>query len=397
MTFKTFALAAALLAGLPGATAFGFHGKGDQVVTYSNGASPGLGQICQDKNVNVVILSFVDKLQPGAISANFGGLPTGQQIKECQHNEKTVLVSLGGANFFEDGWKSDGEAQTAAHQVWNTYGAGPHGASAFNGVATNGFDLDFEKKLTGLNKFTETLLSLKEQAKNAYLTASPQCQLPDRNLGEVLDAHWDRFDAVFVQFYNNQECGIPASYGGGAPAAPISTPLVRPTSPAARRAAVQARGLNLQSWLNRGSQGIGGSLNGAVQGKANANGAIGVNGINGINGANSVNSANGVSSAVPTPSPSIGSWGPKATGTGSASTGKGPKIFFGTPGSRTAIGRPDAGYSSPQLLASTLRQFKNANPNFGGVSIWTYQKAKSENHENPNFIADVKKLLKNPQ
>lgn len=123
-----------------------------------------------------------------------------------------------------------------AQQVWDQYG--PGGASYFGGTAVDGFDFDFEMAMDNLLPFTQKLKQLQKSHPSFLLTAAPQCQWPDQNLGSVLTSHMNWFDAIFVQFYNNPECGIPSGYAR------------RSGGPSARRWRLSPRGFNLGTWLN---------------------------------------------------------------------------------------------------------------------------------------------------
>lgn len=48
-----------------------------------------------------------------------------------------------------------------------------------------------------------------------FPTAAPQCKTPDADLGSLLNAHMDWFDAVFMQFYNNPSAEFRAGIRSG--------------------------------------------------------------------------------------------------------------------------------------------------------------------------------------
>jgi chitinase len=159
------------------------------------------------------------------------------------------LLSFGGQTYREGGWDTAEEARNMAQKVWNMYG--PGGATYFGGTAVNGFDFDFEMAMENLLPFTKKLNELKKSHPGFLLTAAPQCQYPDKNLASVLTHHLGWFDALFVQFYNNPECGIPGGYARRSTERP-SNPLLG--GPSARRSNLAKREFNLGTWLEQASQ-----------------------------------------------------------------------------------------------------------------------------------------------
>ena len=90
----------------------------------------------------------------------------------------------------------------------------------FGDAVVDGFDFDLESPAPRMETFAEHLRKLMNQAsgsktksrKNFYLTAAPQCPFPDQNIGKILNNV--SLDAVFVQFYNNPQCGLNAFSNG---------------------------------------------------------------------------------------------------------------------------------------------------------------------------------------
>lgn len=182
-----------------------------------------LGHLCQDASVDVVAISFLHNLngasgQPPEINLSkhcwdtFPGTAVlncpaiADDIKQCQSNGKTVLLSLGGANA-NTAFYSDETAIKAALNVWDMFLGGTHPLRPFGTAILDGIDLDIEGgSQAHYDKFLETLRTLFASSKKTYLvTAAPQCVYPDQNLQTILDSH--PIDALFVQFYNNR-CGV---------------------------------------------------------------------------------------------------------------------------------------------------------------------------------------------
>ena len=77
----------------------------------------------------------------------------------------------------------------------------------FGEAVVDGFDFDMEHGSS--DNYHYLALSLRrfftlDPSKTYYLTAAPQCPIPDLILNEALTSQ--PFDAIFVQFYNNPAC-----------------------------------------------------------------------------------------------------------------------------------------------------------------------------------------------
>ncbi|KAL8354485.1 hypothetical protein RB601_004064 [Gaeumannomyces tritici] len=199
--------------------------------TGQDGAQQRLSTYCSESNVNVIPLAFLNIIyNPTTVNfANAGDRCTPfpgttllecpeiqQDIQACQALGKTILLSIGGATYTEGGFRSEAEAVAAADKVWATFGPAQAGDSTalrpFGAAVVDGFDLDFESPLSNLLPFASRLRALttggtaSQPARRFYLTAAPQCFLPDAALDVVLSSDV-LFDFVMVQFYNNW-CGV---------------------------------------------------------------------------------------------------------------------------------------------------------------------------------------------
>ncbi|KAG1349570.1 hypothetical protein G6F62_003542 [Rhizopus arrhizus] len=172
-----------------------------------------LASYCQSGQVDVVILSFLNKFNMGGLpeinlasaceqtffpNTNLLHCPTvGSDIKTCQNSGVKVLLSLGGAAG-SYGFSSDSEGQTFAETIWNLFGGGTSDTRPFDDAVIDGIDLDIEGGLsTGYAAFVTALRS-----KGQFLIgAAPQCPFPDAILGSVINAVG--LDFINVQFYNN--------------------------------------------------------------------------------------------------------------------------------------------------------------------------------------------------
>ncbi|KAK0344077.1 hypothetical protein LTR94_015795 [Friedmanniomyces endolithicus] len=207
----------------------------DNVAVYygqsANTTAGGLAALCQNSNVDIVILAFVNNFFAGNgyPAVNFGPAcdpPNEEQsakapslrscprlateIKTCQHIGKPVLVSLGGY-IANTSFASDAEATKFAGTLWNLFAAGketpalrPFGPN----VTIDGFDIDNENHhTTYYNTFATALRGhmTHDTNKKYYISAAPQCPIPDQSTPLQL---LHQADFVFVQFYNNPSCNI---------------------------------------------------------------------------------------------------------------------------------------------------------------------------------------------
>ncbi|EMC99170.1 glycoside hydrolase family 18 protein [Baudoinia panamericana UAMH 10762] len=208
----------------------------DPNVAVYYGSSPNtkagdLTKLCGSQNVDIVILAFVNNFSAGGVypSAWFGpaGTPANAKlaslvpnlpdctalapaIRRCQANGKVVLVSLGGYGAVST-FTSNAQASNFASVIRNLFGGGqdylhirPFGPN----IILDGFDIDNESKdPTSHITFTTRLRQLMtaDSRKRYYLSAAPQCPIPDASipLGLMRQA-----DFVWVQFYNNPPCNL---------------------------------------------------------------------------------------------------------------------------------------------------------------------------------------------
>ena len=98
------------------------------------------------------------------------------EIKYCQSQNKTVLVSLGGG-IGSYGFSSREEAETFAQTVWDMFLGGKSDHRPFDDAVLDGIDLDIE---LGSNlyytEFANKLQSIwRLSGKRYLLSAAPQC------------------------------------------------------------------------------------------------------------------------------------------------------------------------------------------------------------------------------
>lgn len=235
---------------LAGTKTFAYWGQGNQKDTTGPRAELPLAQACS--HYDVMLLGFLANFggnkdlssAANQISVSFHALGETQAgIVSCQAANKPVILSIGGAAG-EYGFDSAADAQSSAQQIWDLYLGGTSSSRPFGSAVLDGVDLDVENSHGSqyYADFVDKLESLWNGAsKKYYLTAAPQCPLPDANVGAVLSSRTSNFDYIQIQFYNNN-CGyssddtaLVASYNQWKGLLPVAK-LV-PTFPASKDAA----------------------------------------------------------------------------------------------------------------------------------------------------------------
>ncbi|KAJ9085070.1 Chitinase 2 [Entomophthora muscae] len=179
---------------------------------------------CRQDDVDIIAISFLNVFNAGTgllpeinfashCETSFDSYPRlhscpkiGQDIKFCQSQNKTILLSLGGA-IANTNIPTTAAAQEFAATLWNMFMGGNHEYRPFGDAIVDGIDLDLEGgSQDNYDTFLGRLQEYYKTDDRKYLvTAAPQCEFPDRNLQRIMEtAH---VDAVFVQFYNNF-CGV---------------------------------------------------------------------------------------------------------------------------------------------------------------------------------------------
>ncbi|KAI0107767.1 glycoside hydrolase superfamily [Nemania sp. FL0031] len=178
---------------------------------------------CTDNGINIINISFLTAIKnPSTNFASAGDLcdpiaGTGllscpqieEDIKYCQSQGKTILLSIGGATYTEGGFTDSASAIAAANTVWDLFGTNTAAANRpFGSAVVDGFDFDFESTTQNFVPFASQLRSLMDGdgSKTFYLSAAPQCVYPDAAMNDMLDGAI-AFDWINIQFYNNF-CGV---------------------------------------------------------------------------------------------------------------------------------------------------------------------------------------------
>ncbi|KAI0839231.1 carbohydrate-binding module family 18 protein [Hypoxylon sp. FL0890] len=238
--------------------AFSTTSKNNVAVYYGQGSNQApLSTYCADPNIDIIILSFVHLFPAqgnGFPGINFGNQCGGavypgpgyngvndasnNHLYQCpnlqrdlytcrQTSNKKILLSLGGStNEYQLTGATDGT--NFANMLWGLFGprttpwvnAGNPRPFDYNGqgFSIDGFDLDIELPPTD-NWAGYTALATQLRAnfgtapeQTFYLTASPQCVVPDANMQGVLQQVV--FDMLFIQYYNTPQCSA-ATWAAG--------------------------------------------------------------------------------------------------------------------------------------------------------------------------------------
>ncbi|KAI1105744.1 glycoside hydrolase family 18 protein [Jackrogersella minutella] len=188
-----------------------------------------LADYCSNTEIDIIPLAFLDSVNTPIVNfANAGNNCTTydgtqllncpqleEDIKACQSQGKTILLSIGGATYTEGGFSDSTAAEAAATNIWNLFGSDTTQANRpFLTAVVDGFDFDLESTNQNFAPFASKLRSLMDAdtSKTYYLSAAPQCVYPDAADNDMLNGVIS-FDFIMVQFYNNY-CGINSYVAG---------------------------------------------------------------------------------------------------------------------------------------------------------------------------------------
>lgn len=153
----------------------------------------------------------------------------GPDITACQKTYgKKIFLGLGGASPTNQYFPSNTAALQFADFLWGAFGpvnTSWTGPRPFGSAVIDGFDLDIESNIPTplpagvptdymtrgyvamVNYFKNTLFP-RDPSKPYYLSAAPQCIVPDAHFATVMKSAW--FDFMFIQFYNTPQCSARA-------------------------------------------------------------------------------------------------------------------------------------------------------------------------------------------
>ncbi|XP_057774271.1 acidic endochitinase-like [Salvia miltiorrhiza] len=190
------------------------------IATYwgQNGNEGTLADACNSGNYQYVNIAFLNVFGNGQTpSLNLAGhcnpaagTCTGisDDIRTCQSLGIKVLLSLGG-QIGTYSLASADDASQVADYLWNSYLGGSSGTRPLGDAVLDGIDFDIEMGAGQPWDELARALSGYNAQRKVYLSAAPQCPIPDAVLDAAIQT--GLFDYIWVQFYNNQQC----DYSGG--------------------------------------------------------------------------------------------------------------------------------------------------------------------------------------
>ncbi|KAI1463116.1 glycoside hydrolase family 18 protein [Daldinia caldariorum] len=187
------------------------------------GSQQRLAEYCSNSEINIIPIAFMNGIKtPITNFANAGDNCTTyegtqllkcpqleEDIKTCQSQGKTILISIGGATYTEGGFSDSASAESAAQSVWDLFGSDTSKPNRpFLSAVVDGFDFDLESVTQNFAPFASKLRSLMDadSSKKYYLSGAPQCPYPDAAMNDMLNGVIS-FDFIMIQFYNNY-CGV---------------------------------------------------------------------------------------------------------------------------------------------------------------------------------------------
>ncbi|KAF9622730.1 hypothetical protein IFM89_032910 [Coptis chinensis] len=179
-----------------------------------NGNEGTLAQTCETGKYRYVNIAFLNIFGNGSTpeinlaghcnpSVNGCQVVSGD-IRRCQKLGVKVMLSIGGG-FGNYSITSASDAKNVARYLWKNFLGGHLSSRPLGNATLNGVDFDIELGSTkNWDLLAKYLKSYSKPGKKVYLTAAPQCPLPDAYLDRALNT--GLFDFVWIQFYNNAPC-----------------------------------------------------------------------------------------------------------------------------------------------------------------------------------------------
>ncbi|KAH1924384.1 Endochitinase A1 [Aspergillus fumigatus] len=229
-------VATAVAALAPLASTFDASSRSNLAIYWGQGPNQlRLSHFCQETSLDIINIGFINyfpDMSPGHWpGSNFGNQCDGSvyvtndgvvtkllsgchQIMEdipiCQAAGKKVLLSIGGAYPPDQSILSEDSAVAFATFLWGAFGPvaeGWEGPRPFGDVVVDGFDFDIEHNggfgyATMVNTFRQYFNQVPER--KFYLSAAPQCIIPDAQLSDAIFNA--AFDFIWIQYYNTAAC-----------------------------------------------------------------------------------------------------------------------------------------------------------------------------------------------
>ncbi|KAJ7524504.1 hypothetical protein O6H91_17G009100 [Diphasiastrum complanatum] len=200
------------------------------ITTYwgQDGNEGSLAAACNTGNYGVIVVAFLNIFgggqSPGLNLAGHCDPASGtcvkfsSDIQSCQKMGVKILLSIGGGvgNYNINSQK---DANSVAQYLWNTFLGGKSMSRPLGAAVLDGIDFDIEQG-NGFESYAALAHSIRKlttgRSKKYFLSAAPQCPIPDANLGPGLGSALQTglFDYVWVQFYNNPPCEFNSTANG---------------------------------------------------------------------------------------------------------------------------------------------------------------------------------------
>ncbi|XP_059434642.1 hevamine-A-like [Corylus avellana] len=184
---------------------------GGIAIYWGQGGNKGtLIQTCATGRYKYVNIAFLNKFGSGrkpeinlanhCNPASNGCRVVSNGIRYCKRPGVKVMLSIGGG-IGSYSLSSAKDAQNTARYLWNNFLGGKSPSRPLGDAIDFAIELGSKKYWNNLAQY---LKAYSKPGRSLYLSAAPQCPLPDRFLGAALNT--GLFDYVWVQFYNNAQC-----------------------------------------------------------------------------------------------------------------------------------------------------------------------------------------------
>ncbi|CAL9131063.1 unnamed protein product [Musa textilis] len=187
-----------------------------------NGNEGSLRDACATGYYKYVLVAFLNQFGGGQIpqmnlaghcDPNSGGCTfLSSDIISCQQDYNvTVMLSLGGG-IGSYRLVSEEDARGVAAYIWNNFLGGSSASRPLGNAVLDGVDFDIEGgSRDHWDDLARFLHAYSTPERKVYLSAAPQCPIPDYYLQTAIDT--GLFDYLWVQFYNNYCQYSPSNVG----------------------------------------------------------------------------------------------------------------------------------------------------------------------------------------
>ncbi|XP_022774002.1 hevamine-A-like [Durio zibethinus] len=190
------------------------HAGGIAIYWGQSSSETTLNETCNSGLYKFVNVAFLNKFGSGRTPllnlaghcnpSNGGCRVASSAIRNCQEKGIKVMLSIGGG-IGQYSLASKDDAKKVAAYLYNNFLGGTSASRPLGSAVLDGIDFDIELGSTKYwDDLARYLAAYSKPGKKVYLSAAPQCPIPDKFLGTALST--GLFDYVWVQFYNNPPC-----------------------------------------------------------------------------------------------------------------------------------------------------------------------------------------------